>query len=292
MTFRAVWLHLRVPFSFFLLPVFLFALTQSSALRAGTLDWGRVAVVWAVIHLLLYPASNAYNSYFDKDEGSIGILETPPAVDKTLFYVAWALDGLALLIGSWIGWPFVAYLLIYGLISKAYSHPVIRLKKYPVLSWLVIGLFQGGFTYLMTLQAIDELPVSALTQARPLLAALLCTLNLLAVYPITQIYQHEEDARRGDLTMSRLLGVRGTFLNALGWFMASLIGFYVYFQGEPEFWLLPVCLLPGILYFLFWYRRVHQDAGQADFRSAMTMTLLSGTGLNGFFVFLLVLIRS
>ncbi|MGV3561237.1 UbiA family prenyltransferase [Larkinella arboricola] len=292
MTFRTVWLHLRVPFSFFLLPVFLFALSQSDALRLGTLDWVRVAVVWVVIHLLLYPASNAYNSYFDKDEGSIGILETPPPVDKTLFYVAWALDLLALLLGIWVGWPFVVYLLIYGFISKAYSHPAIRLKKYPVMSWLIVSSFQGGFTYLMTLQAIDRLPIAELTKPQPLLAALLCTMNLLAVYPITQIYQHEEDSRRGDLTMSRLLGVRGTFLNAVFWFAVSLVGFYQYFGGAALFWLLPVCMLPGVVYFLLWYWRVNRDVRQADFRSAMTMTLLSGTGLNFFFLFLLILTGS
>jgi hypothetical protein len=292
MTFRTVWLHLRVPFSFFLLPVFLFALSQSAKFQEGTLDWGRVAVIWAVIHLLLYPASNAYNSYFDKDEGSIGILETPPPVDKILFYVAWALDTLALVIGVWIGWTFVAYLLIYGLISKAYSHPAIRLKKYPIASWLVIGLFQGGFTYLMSLQAIDELPVMELTKSRHLLAALLCTLNLLAIYPITQVYQHEEDGHRGDLTMSRLLGIRGTFLNTVIWFALSLGGFYWYFEGTTVFWLLPVCLLPGVVYFLFWTIRVFRDIRQADFRSAMMMTLLSGTGLNVFFVLLLILTDS
>ncbi|MFD1142043.1 UbiA family prenyltransferase [Larkinella insperata] len=292
MTFRTVWLHLRVPFSFFLLPVFLFALTQSDALRSGALDWVRVAVIWVAIHLLLYPASNAYNSYFDKDEGSIGILETPPPVDKTLFYVAWGLDGLALLLGVWVGWPFVVYLLVYGFISKAYSHPAVRLKKYPIASWLIVSLFQGGFTYLMTLQAFDRLPVADLIKPQPLLAALLCTMNLLAVYPITQIYQHEEDSRRGDLTMSRLLGVGGTFLNAVCWFALSLVGFYRYFGGATMFWLLPVCLLPGVVYFLFWYRRVHRDVGQANFRSAMTMTLLSGTGLNFFFLFLLILTDS
>ncbi|RRB04659.1 UbiA family prenyltransferase [Larkinella rosea] len=292
MTVRTVWLHLRVPFSFFLLPVFLFALSQSAALRLGTLDWGRVVVIWAVIHLLLYPASNAYNSYFDKDEGSIGILEVPPPVDKELFYVAWLLDVLALVIGVWIGWPFVVYLLIYGLISKAYSHPAIRLKKYPIISWLVIGLFQGGFTYLMTLQTVDNLPIKELLNARPLLAALLCTLNLLAIYPITQVYQHDEDGRRGDLTMSRLLGVRGTFLNAVFWFTLSLGGFYRYFEGAAVFWLLPLCFLPGVVYFLFWTLRVFRDDRAADFRSAMRMTLLAGTGLNLFFVFVLILTGS
>jgi len=105
-----------------------------------------------ILHLLLYPASNAYNSYFDKDEGSIGILESPPPVDKELFYVSWVLDILALLLGVFIGWPFVCYLLIYGFISKAYSHDRIRLKKYPVASWLIVSFFSGRI-YLS-----DELP--------------------------------------------------------------------------------------------------------------------------------------
>lgn len=287
MTARTIWLHLRVPFSFFLLPVFLFALSQSPRP-----DGWRAVGVLLVIHLLLYPASNAYNSYFDKDEGSIGLLETPPPVDRTLFTVAWALDLLALLIGAWIGWPFVAYLLVYGAISKAYSHPYTRLKKYPIVSWLIVSFFQGGFTYLMTLQAINNLTLSELTQPGPLLAAGICTCNLLAVYPLTQVYQHEEDARRGDLTMSRLLGVRGTFVCAILCFAAALAGFYVYFDGKPVFWLLPLCLLPGVIFFLRWFRRVSRDVGQANFRSAMRMTFLAGLGLNGFFLTLLFLSRS
>jgi len=287
MSFRAVWSHLRVPFSFFLLPVFLFALSQSPRP-----DWVRTVVVLLTIHFLLYPASNAYNSYFDKDEDSIGLLERPPAVDKTLFHVAWALDILALLIGWWVGFPFVVYLLVYGVISKAYSHPLIRLKKYPVTSWLIVSLFQGGFTYLMTLQAINHLSIGALLSFRPLLAAGLCTLNLLATYPVTQIYQHEEDARRGDLTMSRLLGIRGTLLNAVFLFTLILLGFYLYFGGMPVFWLLPVCLLPGIVFFLQWYQRVRSDVRQANFRSAMRVTWLAGSGLNLFFIFLLILTYS
>ncbi|GAA4448792.1 hypothetical protein GCM10023189_07160 [Nibrella saemangeumensis] len=287
MTARAVWLHLRVPFSFFLLPVFWFALSQSPQS-----DTGRALAVVLIIHLLLYPASNAYNSYYDKDEGSIGILEAPPPVDRTLFYVAWGLDLIALVLGAFIGWPFVLYLLVYGAISKAYSNDRIRLKKYPVISWLVVGFFQGGFTYLMTYQAINDLPLWALTEPRPLLAGLLCTLNLLAIYPITQVYQHDEDSRRGDLTMSRLLGIRGTFVCAIAMFGLSVTGYYFYFEGGSPFYMLLGYLLPAAGFFLFWYWQVYHDTGKANFRSAMRMTLLAGLGLNAFFLTLLLLNRS
>lgn len=282
MTTRAIVLHLRLPFSVFLLPVFWFALSQ-----AVTPDLSRSLLVAFIIHFLLYPASNAYNSFFDKDEESIGILENPPPVDQTLHRVAWGLDIVALLLGILVGWPFVMYLLIYGLISKAYSHDRIRLKKYPVWSWLIVSLFQGGFTYLMTLQAIDNVPLDYLVTPQTALAAMLCTLNVMALYPITQVYQHAEDARRGDLTLSRLLGVQGTFLCAFLVFCCSLIGFYVYFEGRSPFYLLLAFLLPAIVFFILWYMRVRRDRSRADFRSAMRMTILAGIGLNVFFLTLL-----
>ncbi len=281
MTARTILLHLRLPFSVFLLPVFLFALTQSPVPDA----W-RTFGVFFVLHFLLYPASNAYNSYFDKDEGSIGGLEAPPPVGKELFYVAWVFDVIALIAGIWIGWIFVAYLLIYGFISKAYSHPAIRLKKYPVASWLIVSLFQGGFTYVMTLQAINNLPLTGLLTPPVLLAAAVCTLNLLALYPITQVYQHDEDARRGDLTMSRLLGIRGTFISTAVIFSLSAAGFYVYFNGKTPFYLLLLFLLPSVVFFLRWFYLVWHDGQRANFRMTMQMTLLAGVGLNFFFMVL------
>lgn len=281
MTARTILLHLRLPFSVFLLPVFLFALTQSPEP-----DTWRTAGVFFILHFLLYPASNAYNSYFDKDEGSIGGLEAPPPVGKELFYVAWVLDIVALGLGAYIGWPFVAYLLIYGFISKAYSHPAIRLKKYPVASWLIVSLFQGGFTYMMTLQAINSIPVTSLLTPQVLLASALCTLNLLALYPITQVYQHDEDARRGDLTMSRLLGIRGTFISTAVIFSLSAVGFYRYFGNTTPFYLFLLFLFPSVAFFLRWSYLVWRDERRANFRLTMQMTLIAGLGLNFFFMVL------
>lgn len=279
MTLRTVWLHLRVPFSFFLMPVFWFALSQSPQP-----DQGRTWAVLLIIHLLLYPASHAYNSYYDKDEGSIGLLASPPPVDRTLWRVAWALDGLAVVLGTWVGWPFVAYLVVYGFVSKAYSYDRIRLKKYPIMSWLVVGLCQGGLTYLGTYQAVNQLPLASLVQPPVLLAAGLCSLNILAIYPITQVYQHAEDGRRGDLTLSRWLGIRGTFGCTAVIFTLSMAGFYTFFRGQVPFYGLQLCLLPTTLFFAIWYTRVHRNPDEANFWSAMRMTLLAGVGLNLFFV--------
>lgn len=285
---RSVWLHLRVPFSLFLMPVFGFALSQ-----AEQPDWNRAGWAFLILHLLIYPASNAYNSYYDRDEGPIGLLQSPPPVDGRLLRVAWFLDTLGILLSAWLVSPiFAGALLVYVLISRAYSYEGIRLKRYPILSWLVVGAFQGAFTYLAVLQAVDGVPLDRLLQTRYLFPAALTTLNLLAFYPMTQVYQHEEDTRRGDLTLSRLLGIRGTFLFAAGFFITAAAGFYTFFL--EEYWgALPVSLLflgfllPGIMYFLRWLWRVWQDTRQADFQSAMTLTVLGSQGLNLFFLLVL-----
>src|SRR5690349_13986709 len=142
---RSSWLHLRIPFSYFLLPVFLFAVAISPNISETRMLW-----VFVILHLFLYPASNGFNSYFDKDEKSIGGLKNPPKVNKGLYYLSLLFDVLALLLGYFlINTQFAVMLFIYGLVSKAYSHPWIRLKKYPVTGWIAAGIFQGAFTFVM-----------------------------------------------------------------------------------------------------------------------------------------------
>src|SRR5688572_30081117 len=142
---RSSWLHLRIPFSFFLLPIFLFSLSVSPNLNGPRIGW-----VFFILHFLLYPASNGYNSYFDKDEKSIGGLKNPPPVHKGLYYLSLLLDLVAVVLGYLkINLVFAVFLLIYGLVSKAYSHPAVRLKKYAITGWIVAGLFQGLFTFVM-----------------------------------------------------------------------------------------------------------------------------------------------
>ena len=124
---KSTWLHLRIPFSFYLVPVFLFAWSISDKQYVFN-----AVLSFVIIHFFLYPASNAYNSYFDKDKQSIGGLKNPPPVSKELYYIALIFDAIALMLGLFIGWQFVLMLFIYGLVSKAYSHPSIRIKKYAI----------------------------------------------------------------------------------------------------------------------------------------------------------------
>ena len=280
---KSSWLHLRIPFSFFLMPVYFFALAISPNLTEKRLLWSFI-----IIHLFLYPASNGYNSYFDKDEGSIGGLKTPPPVKTGLYYLSLLFDAVAIVLG-WIkvGMLFAMMLLVYGLVSKAYSHPAIRLKKYPILGWLTIGVFQGFFTFLMSYAGINHFELENLLQFKVLIPALLSTALLLGSYPMTQVYQHDEDGKRGDVTFSRILGVRGTFYFVLIVFSLASGGFVWYFRSFHSatyaiYFLM--AMLPVVLYFLFWFWRVLRDESKANYSSTMVLNFLSALCLNTFFI--------
>ena len=279
---RSTLLHLRIPFSFFLLPVYLFALSISPSYQF--LD---ALLVFFILHFLLYPASNGYNSYFDRDKGSIGGLEHPPPVSQQLYYVSLGLDVAAIALGSLISDLFAGMLLVYGLVSKAYSHPAVRLKKHPVIGWLVAGFFQGFFTVLMVYVGINRAGAMELGQPVVWVGALLTSTMLWGSYPMTQIYQHEEDLKRGDTTLSYQLGVRGTFHFTTVMFLLTIAGFWLYYRTWFVWWeggLFLLFLLPVLLYFIRWYQRVRADDRYANFQGTMRLNSLSGICLNAFFL--------
>jgi hypothetical protein len=280
---RSTFLHLRIPFSFFLMPVYLFALGISPNLNGGRLFWSFI-----IIHLFLYPASNAYNSYFDKDEKSIGALRNPPPVEKGLYWVALLFDAIAIVLGFLkISVLFAVFLFIYGLASKAYSHPSIRLKKYPITSWFIAGFFQGFFTFVMAYVGINNFGLENLTHESVLFAAVLSSVILWASYPMTQIYQHEEDAKHGDKTMSMILGIKGTFYFAMIFFSIASLGFFFYFQNYYTINTALTFLLalsPVILFFMFWFVQAMRDESKVNFGYTMWLNFISALCLNGFFV--------
>ncbi|MCS7017479.1 MAG: UbiA family prenyltransferase [Cytophagales bacterium] len=283
---RATLLHLRVPFSFFLLPVFLFA---CAVCRASPVSES-VIVAFIAWHLFIYPASNGYNSYFDKDQGAIGGLEKPPPVSRELYNASLLLDVAGIAVGTYAGWQFALALFIYGLISKAYSHPLVRLKKYPLLSLLTVGIFQGFFVFMSSIQALTgKLWSELVAEAYWCIPAALSSLMLIGSYPMTQIYQHEEDARRGDQTFSLLLGIRGTFLYTLFVFSIATVGLVVYFWyyfAHTWAWAFLLALSPVLLFFLWWMKQAFANPHLANFRNTMRLNLLSATCLNTFYLLL------
>ncbi|TAG84998.1 MAG: ubiquinone biosynthesis protein UbiA, partial [Bacteroidetes bacterium] len=228
---KSTLLHLRFPFSFFLMPVFGFALVVASKIEI----W-RFLLIFFIWHILVYPASNGFNSYFDKDEESIGGLEKPPPVSKELYFASLLLDIIALLFSLLINIYFFIGILIYGLASKSYSHPIIRLKKYAFWGLLTVGFFQGAFTLWISAVGLCD-DINVFWDKKVIFAGVLSSALLLGSYPMTQIYQHNEDLKRGDKTISILLGIRGTFLFTLLIFGVVGGGYFLFFWTYFNFYI-------------------------------------------------------
>src|SRR5579859_7686903 len=246
---------LRLPFSFFLMPVFWFGLGQ-----VVHKDVGRALLIFIILHVLVYPASNGYNSYMDRDTTPIGGLKHPLAPTRQLFLVTAAMDLLALILGAFISIYFLAGLACYILASRAYSYRGIRLKKYPIIGYLVVISCQGALVFFLVYHGC-HVPLQDLTgQVQPDLslhapveAMVASSLLIGGFYPLTQLYQHKADREDGVKTISILLGYRGSFVFAGFVYLVAFLVLAYYFISTfqiKEFYVLATCLLPVSVYFL------------------------------------------
>ncbi len=276
--------HLRIPFSFFLMPVFFFALALTPNLNESRLLW-----VFVSLHLFLYPSSNGYNSYFDKDEESIGGLRHPPKVTKDLYWLSLFFLVVAIGLAGIISFSFATMILVYGLVSMAYSHPSIRIKKYPWLSWIIAGLFQGYFTFAMIYAGLSSLGWDVMLKSHVLIPGLLTSLMLWGNYPLTQVYQHGEDSRRGDRTLSLILGIKGTFSFSAFLFALSGATFIWYFLNRNQIdisWVYLAAMAPIIVFFLIWFSFIRVNPTKyAAYSWVMSMNTVSAICLNAFFIY-------
>lgn len=273
---------LRFHFSLFLLPVYLFALSQ-----LPDISWPSAIMVFIVLHLLVYPSSNGYNSYVDRDDGPIGGILKPLQPTRQLFHITLVMDLAAVLLSFFLGWVFSLGIVLYILASRAYSSRRVRLKKYPVISFLTVFIFQGALVFYISYQSIFP----GTTFNIPILPCIISGLLIGALYPLTQIYQHEDDRKDGVETISMLLGKKGSFLFSMILFLTATLLLYLRFNNsEPGYFLLfLLIMLPVVLFFLYWMRKVWNDESQADFKNSLKMNILSTLCTTAFFIILIIL---
>jgi 4-hydroxybenzoate polyprenyltransferase len=280
--------HVRLPFSYLLLPIYLLALLSVDKIYAV-----KAWLVFVVLHFLLYPASNGFNSYCDRDKESIGTLKRPPEVTPDLLWLSLALDAAALVLALWAGWVVFWGCFVYGLASKAYSWNKIRIKKYPVTGWLFTGIGQGTLTFLLITLSISSVSFQGLLGFRLWFPAVAAGVFVLGFYPLTQIYQHHEDSQRGDRTISLVLGIRRTFMLAAVLMAFSVLLFFSYFgrfYGSRIAFVFAVTVFPAAVYLMRWYFTAMKDPSKADYDHAMRMSFVASSGINIFSLVTLLLV--
>ena len=97
---------------------------------------------------------------------------------------------------------------------------------------------------------------------------------------LTQIYQHVEDRNDGVLTISMLLGKRGTFIFCGGIFAAATLLIFATFYYQHQlrsFFIFLVAMAPMVLFFSGWMRKVWKNEAEANFKNSLKMNILASS---------------
>jgi 1,4-dihydroxy-2-naphthoate octaprenyltransferase len=199
------------------------------------------------------------------------------------------MDILAIIwMNQFFGWDKALWLLVYIVFSRLYSFRKIRLKQYPIIGYLTVVLNQGGLIFVLVSLVSSNIQFNEISPMLIIAAILLIG----GFYPITQIYQHEQDKADGVTTISMLLGKRGTFVFCGLLYAISFSLLALYFntiQSLYSFFILQLFFIPVIVFFLFWAFQVWKDARNADYKRTMRMNWIASIASNGGFITLLIL---
>jgi len=223
----------------------------------------------------------------DRDTESIGGLEKPPPPSRELYWTTIVLDVMGILLSLLIGPLFTLVMLLYIGASKAYSYRGIRLKKYPYLGYIIVILFQGAVTFWLVYYGSS----GDFDKYVPWQGMLICALLVGGFYPLTQIYQHQQDHRDGVETISYRLGYTGTFIFCtiiylLAWvFMAQ---FFIQQKQVTRLIMTAIFFIPVVVYFIRWFTKVYKNNSEANFRNTMKMNWLAAICTNLSFLLLLI----
>jgi hypothetical protein len=253
---------------------YLLAVGIENAVRSDRLAPAILGVVlWVVC---LNGGTLALNSAYDRDEGDIAYLRQPPRPPAGLavFGIGFMVLGLA---GSF-ALP-LEYRIVYAMclgLSILYSAPPFRLKAVPGADW-IINMWGFGTLTPYAGWAATGLPLG--TVGRLILLGF-CPL-FAALYPLTQLYQLEEDARKGDRTFALWLGMRRSLLVVLS-AAALAFGFFMLAALQSrwksaDYWrwaLLALAALAWGLVLFPWFQRLAHMSNR-DHQRGMYRALLA-----------------
>jgi lycopene elongase/hydratase (dihydrobisanhydrobacterioruberin-forming) len=174
----------------------------------------------------------ALNSAFDRDEGDVAYLRQPPIPPPHLALFSILLMVLGQIVALRLPRGFALAYAGCFVLSVLYSVPPFRVKAIAGGDW-VINMWGFGTITPYAGWASTGQPVSP---AGTLVLLAFCPL-FAALYPLTQLYQLDEDMRRGDRTLASVLGAMRSLDVAIG---AATLAFALFAAGAVRAgWSLP-----------------------------------------------------
>lgn len=244
--------HLRLKFQLLLAPIFMLG-----ALLAGARPTGKLLFAFLALHVGMYGGLTAFNSYYDRDRGPIAFMKHPALATRFVRDAAVAIQiGAVILLFFLRPLAAVPALALFAM-AIAYSHPRWRWKAHLGASLFAVSVGQGILAFAIGYLAGGG-AAAGLLGPRVATAGLGATLITLGVYPVTQVYQIEEDRARGDRTLALAIGWRKTLVVAALMLAAGVGLFLVALAGRiASFWwvVLPAGVLGLWCLFGLWARR-------------------------------------
>lgn len=270
-----------------------------------------LACGWLCWVVLLNGGTLAFNSAYDRDQGPVAYLPSPPQPPSWLAGFALVLMIAGVVLGALVlGTAFGLVTGVCLFLSVLYSHPAVRLKSLPGWDLAINVVGYGAATTLAGLltgkAAYLGLPTGACATTGPDLLAfpavalpvagsplehqftqvlsggrmwLVLGFGLLfgSFYPGTQIYQAEEDRQRGDRTLTTALGIRSALLLALLLGVLAAASMLLAWQDAPRRWVMLVPL-GGLLAWLghlarWWLRSEAMNPQQHEKGMYRSLTL-------------------
>lgn len=266
--------HLRLHFQLLLAPIFLWGYFLSGAPPDIDFWLGFMA-----FHIFLYGGITAFNSFYDRDEGPIGGLSKPPPVFDALLPFSLVVIFLGAVFAALVNSFFLTIYTTISLLGIAYSHPKIRLKRYPLAGLTTVGLGQGVLASLGGwVCGRPDLTSLNLLEWMGILAVTLVTMGF---YPITQIYQIAEDRSRGDYTFAVWAGERRTFVfSIIVQLMAIMLLVRVIYplMGVVEAVLVAMFYVGLLVYTGYWGQNFRQIEILSNFRRVMVINTITALG--------------
>ncbi len=283
MRLKDLLVHLRLHWQVMLLPLFLWGFLLAAGEAAASLIDARFWLVLFIFHVLFYGGATALNSYYDQDEGPVGGLWNPPQVTRDLLVFALSVQIIGLVLLLFISLPLFGLALVMGVVGNAYSHPAVRLKARPWSSLLAVTIFQGmGGTAAGWLFVQEDW--TTLFSQRAVLGMLAAGFLITGFYPLTQVYQRDEDRKQGVISFAVHWGER-VFPLAIGCLScaAVLMGTLVWQTfGRVQAVIVTggVALLAGLVY--LWWHRFEEGNVRQNYTWMMRIGAVMTCGFLGF----------
>ena len=208
-------IHLRLPFQFVMFFIFLTGFVVGG--------YGNITnfILGAIIFFVLISGGTvAYNSYYDRDEGSINFIKNPPEPTKNLLVLSIFFKISGIIFSLLINFKFFIVCSVFVFMSILYSHPKFRFKTKYGLDLVINGIGFGSLNVLG-----GWLCTTSEINFKIILFSIIAFFIVSTGHPLTQIFQYEDDKKKEGKTFVAIFGPKKSLLMSLIFLIITLILF-------------------------------------------------------------------